>query len=238
MERLPAASLAARVAAFSPTSPLVVSVTEALACVPFKLSAELADSLRAYRVPAVVEGACSSPDRLQEAPFELLKALASCGCAAGGEEATLHRLAVLRHVCERLAEVCEAQWAGVYLRVRLPGSDVEALLKLAYIGAPSRALFPLTEEFAAHSNNSTVGLSGDAVVISDVQAMPADSPYYQCDGKVRSELCAPITCPNTGRVLGIVDVEAFEPGTFTPERVTAVLHCCAHLSLLLPSFSD
>ena len=38
MERLPAASLAARVAAFSPTSPLVVSVTEALACVPFKLS--------------------------------------------------------------------------------------------------------------------------------------------------------------------------------------------------------
>ena len=32
----------------------------------------------------------------------------------------------------------------------------------AYVGAPSRAEFPLTEEFARTSNNSTVGLSGKA----------------------------------------------------------------------------
>lgn len=238
MERLPASSLATRVAAFPSSSPLAVSVSEALASVPLELPAELADALRSYRVPAVVEGACSSPDRLQEAPFQLLDALASCRRAAGGEAATLRRLAALRGVCERLAAVCDAQWAGVYLRVRMPGASDDALLKLAYVGAPSRALFPLTHEFAAHSNNSTVGLSGDAVVIADVQALPSDSPYYRCDGRVRSELCAPIRCPHTGAALGIVDVEAFAPGTFTADRVDTVLHCCAQLALLLPTFTE
>jgi len=220
MLRLTSADIASRVAAFAGTP---VDVVAAAASVP-ALAPDEAASLSAYLVPEQAEGACAAPGRLQADPFNVLAALQ----AAGGEGG-VRRLAALRTVCAELARLCDAQWAGVYLRVRPPGCEDEALMKLAYVGAPSRALFPLTPEFAAHSNNSTVGLSGEAVVIRDVRALPPDSPYYTCDGRVRSELCAPI-CDGFGRVLGIVDVEAFEPDVFTPERVDAVLHCCAQLA--------
>jgi putative methionine-R-sulfoxide reductase with GAF domain len=224
MERLSSADIASRVAS---SQLLLLDIAAIAAAVPLHLSAADASSLGQYRVPEVRDGACSAPDRLQAEPFNIQAALEAAGGSCGLP--VLRRLYALRGVCARLAAACDAQWAGVYLRTRPAGSDEEALLKLAYVGAPSRALFPLTPQFAALSNNSTVGLTGEAVVIADVQALPSDSPYYSCDGRVRSEICAPI-CDCFGNVLGVVDVEAFAPGTFTPERVDLVLHCCAQLA--------
>jgi hypothetical protein len=59
-------------------------------------------------------------------------------------------------------------WFGVYQKRK--STDARShLLKLSYFGAPSRALFPLTPEFAAHSNNSSVGITGRARIISSVE---------------------------------------------------------------------
>ena len=37
--------------------------------------------------------------------------------------------------------------------------------------------------------------------------------YYECSGKVRSELCVPIVDPVAGTVLGIIDLESWEVST-------------------------
>jgi hypothetical protein len=50
------------------------------------------------------------------------------------------------------------------------------LMKLAYTGAPSRAYFPLTEEFAKSSNNSTVAMTGNTGIIQDVTKLADDVP--------------------------------------------------------------
>jgi len=63
------------------------------------------------------------------------------------------------------------------------------LVKEAYVGEPSRAEFPLTESFAERSNNSSVGLSGEAVLVEDVAEH--DGPYYECDDSVRSGSAVP-----------------------------------------------
>jgi L-methionine (R)-S-oxide reductase len=70
--------------------------------------------------------------------------------------------------------------------MHVEGTD-RALLKTAYVGDPSRALFPLNEEFAKNSNNSTVGLSGRWVVVQDVRSY--NGPYYECAQKACSIAC-------------------------------------------------
>ena len=50
-----------------------------------------------------------------------------------------------------------------FLAKRLAG------VKLAYVGRPSRAEFPLTRAFAEGSSNSTVGLTGRALYVDDLR---------------------------------------------------------------------
>jgi len=101
------------------------------------------------------------------------------------------------------------------------------LLKLAYVGRPSRAVFPLNELFHDISNNSWVAMEARPKLIQDVAAY--DGPYYACDGDVQSELCAPIVDPASGAVLGIIDAESFRKAHFTAERIAEVLQACADL---------
>jgi len=51
----------------------------------------------------------------------------------------------------------------------------EYLAKEAYVGSESRALFPLTEEFATQSSNSLVGLRGEAKVIEVILSLSIPS---------------------------------------------------------------
>lgn len=194
---------------------------------------------------------------------------AAAAPAAASPPPLLVRLWALREVMRALAGATGADWCGVYRAVPYhppspppptPGGaddngaaaepHASALVKEAYVGAPSRAYFPLTPAFAAHSNNSTVGLTGAAILLGDTRSLADDTPYYVCDGRVRAELCAPIFAPGAmagalggdpgegggaggdvapPRVIGIVDVEAFAAGHFTPGRVAAVLRVCAEL---------
>jgi putative methionine-R-sulfoxide reductase with GAF domain len=98
-------------------------------------------------------------------------------------------------------------------------------VKLSYVGRPSRAEFPLTREFAARSTNSTVGLTGRAVVIDDVaRHVEAGGGFYVCDEGVQSEACLPILAQDGGvaRVAGIVDAEAKPRGFFNGERLAVL----------------
>jgi L-methionine (R)-S-oxide reductase len=247
-----------------------VDLAAIIARTPTRLPLVDAASLASFRVPRVSEdGSCSLPDDLQPEPFQLLATLfgeqlpAPPAYAGAGVEAVeevalspaLRRLWVLQTAMAALAAATGAQWVGVYRRTANPVGEAagggpggyEVLAKEAYVGAPSRPFFPLTPEFASHSNNSTVGLSGEAVLIHDTRRM-GDTPYYTCDGKVRAELCAPIyaggippelpsgdvsaanvdSAPSSG-VIGILDAEAFAPRHFTRRRVGAVLDLCAQL---------
>ena len=192
-------------------------------------------SIFMYKVPKLTpDDTCSRA--LEPEPFDLHRALTGRAFEPATADTVLaQRLLKLGSVVRHIASCTSAEWVGIY---RVIPSDTIAypvlvgssstLVKEAYVGAPSRPFFPLTAEFAAKSNNSTVGLSGDAIVIQDTRCIDDDTPYYSCDGKVRSELCAPIR-NDSGKIIGIMDVEAFAPGFFTPERVSLILNMCSRL---------
>lgn len=100
-------------------------------------------------------------------------ALASPTCRAS------QRLWRLNRTVERLQAALGpgADWLGIY-RVIETGLGYKALLKEAYRGSISRGLFPLTEEFAKGSNNSTCAMTRRATIVSDTSALFEDQPYY------------------------------------------------------------
>ena len=119
-------------------------------------------SLYSYRVPLMTEdGVCSVVDEMAPVPYDLAAIL------GGRSEQTTRRLALLERLVERTQETTGADWVGIY-QCRANFAGVPVLVKVAYVGRPSRAEFPLTREFAERSTNSTVGLTARAVVIDDV----------------------------------------------------------------------
>ena len=109
------------------------------------------------------------------------------------------------------------------------------LVKVSYIGRPSRAEFPLTREFAERSTNATVGLTGHATVIDDVSKhVEAGGGFYVCDEGVQSEACLPILGGGGGEVAGIVDAEAKPKGFFGAERLAVVAALAIVAAAVLP----
>ncbi len=173
-------------------------------------------SLYAYPVPMLTEdGTCSVFDEMAPVPYDL-------GAILGGrsEQAT-RRLALLRRFVERARETTGADWVGIY-QVRSNPAGARVLVKLSYVGRPSRAEFPLNRAFAERSTNSTVGLTGRATVIEDVgKHVEAGGGFYVCDDGIQSEACVPIL-DEARQVAGIVDAEARPRGFFGAERLVVV----------------
>ena len=184
-------------------------------------------TLYRYPVPMLTEdGACSIVDQLAPVPYDLAAIL------GGQSEQTTRRLALLERLVERAQETTGADWVGIYQR--RTGAAGPVLVKLAYIGRPSRAEFPLTHEFAARSTNSTVGLTGRATVIDDVSKhVEAGGGFYVCDEGIQSEACVPIL-DERREVAGIVDVEAKPRGFFNGERLTVVAALAIVAAAVLP----
>jgi putative methionine-R-sulfoxide reductase with GAF domain len=182
------------------------------------------DSLYTYNVPMLTEdGTCSVVDQLAPVPYDLTSIL------GGRSEQTTRRLALMERLVERAQETTGAEWVGIYQRRRNGAGEV--LVKLSYVGRPSRAEFPLTREFAERSTNSTVGLTGRATVIDDVgKHVEAGGGFYVCDDGIQSEACVPIL-GEARDVLGIVDAEAKPRGFFGAERLAVV----AALALVAPT---
>jgi putative methionine-R-sulfoxide reductase with GAF domain len=183
------------------------------------------DSLYTYDVPVLTEdGACSVVDQLAPTPYDLTPIL------GGRSEQTTRRLALLERLVERAQETTGADWVGVYQRRRNAAGE-PVLVKLSYVGRPSRAEFPLTREFAERSTNSTVGLTGRATLIDDVgKHVEAGGGFYVCDDGIQSEACVPIL-DEAREVVGIVDAEAKPRGFFGAERAAVI----AALALVAPA---
>ena len=226
-----------------PTRVLTAEECEALtASAPSQLSAELslalsadspltadaASSLCSWQVPRETEGGACSSKPGDTVPFDALRGEYGASVAPTAPwSPRVQRLARLASVLRAANAAAACDWLGVYRVVERGG--VRTLQKEAYLGAASRAFFPLTPEFAAHSNNSQVGMSGAARLISDAHALGDDDAYYVCDGRVRSELCAPIFAGGAagGEVIGIVDAESFAAGHFDADAAAAaVLLAC------------
>ena len=173
------------------------------------------------------DGACSIVDQLAPVPYDL-------GAILGGRsEQTTRRLALMERLVERTQETTGADWVGIYQR-RVNPAGVPVLVKVAYVGRPSRAEFPLTTEFAQRSTNSTVGLTGRATVIDDVgKHVEAGGGFYVCDDGVQSEACVPIL-DSQRQVVGIVDAEAGPRGFFGAERLAVVAALAIVAAAVLP----
>jgi putative methionine-R-sulfoxide reductase with GAF domain len=119
-------------------------------------------------------------------------------------------------------------WIGVYKKHTHNKTGQEVLLKLSYFGNPSRAEFPLTEEFAKISNNSFVGINGQAVLINNLENF--EGPYYECDNNVQSEFCCPIL-NREGEIIGIIDTESFQKDFFNQEKILQISKVCFDLGI-------
>jgi len=207
---------------------VALAVADFLEAMSEKVPIGEASSLYAYPVPMLTEdGACSMPDELAPVPYDL-------GAILGGrsEQAT-RRLALLERLVERAQETTGCDWVGVYQRRSNP-AGLAVLVKLAYVGRPSRAEFPLTTAFAAGSSNSTVGLTGRALVIDDVKRhVEAGGGFYVCDGEVQSEACLPIL-DEARNVVGIVDAEAKPRSFFGPVRIATLAALAIVAAAVLP----
>jgi L-methionine (R)-S-oxide reductase len=184
------------------------------------LSDEEVKSLYSYPVPKMSpDGSCSIIEEAADKPYNLAETLGltSDFSRLKDYEQTI-RLWRLNEIVHKIYRLSGVNWFGIYRKVTNPKGEL-VLVKEAYEGLFSRAEFPLTKEFAKKSNNSTVGLSGKAIVIQDVAAHTG--AYYKCDGKVNSEFCAPILGPDD-EVIGIIDAEAFAANHYTQERLLQI----------------
>lgn len=181
-----------------------------------------------YQVPELGEGgACSLFGQLADEPYDLAATI-------GQSEVTAAALAQLTAVVQNYQQTNDSDWFGIYQKRQNPQGET-VLVKLAYFGAASRAEFPLTVEFAAISNNSTVGLTGKAKVINDVTAyLTAGGEYYTCDPKVLSEACLPLF-NGKGELAGIIDAEAFKRQAYHTEALIRLVAICLVLPGLLPA---
>lgn len=178
--------------------------------------------LWSYRIPEVSEdGSCSLVEQLQPEPFNLACHLYGIKKISASE--IPHNASVaqwrLNEIMGRLSELTQVDWLGVYSRFTHQAGADDGLVKLAYRGEPSRPIFPINEEFLAKSSNSLTAHHNRARVITDTRSKSNDTPYYECDHKVRSESCLPIIDPTTGRNLGIIDAESWKPAHANSDRV-------------------
>ncbi|EJI84318.1 hypothetical protein AEST_28640 [Alishewanella aestuarii B11] len=182
-----------------------------------------------YQVPELGEGgACSLFGVLAAEPYDLTAILG--GQTAANQEA-LARLSQITAFYQQQAGVA---WFGIYQARPNPAGEA-VLVKLSYFGAPSRAEFPLTPEFATISNNSSVGLSGKARVINSVASyLQQGGEYYTCDPKVQAEACLPLYA-QSGRILGIVDAEDFQAEVFDQRALALLVAVCLTIPDYLPA---
>ena len=193
-----------------------------------KVAIDDLDSIYTYPVPMMTEdGACSIVDQLAPMRYDLTAIL------GGRSEQTTRRLALLERLAERAQETTGADWVGIYRR-RENAFGIPVLVKVAYVGRPSRAEFPLTAEFAERSTNSTVGLTARSTVIDDVgKHVEAGGGFYVCDDGVQSEACVPIIGDDR-EVAGIVDAEAKPKAFFGADRLAVIAALAIVSAAVLP----
>jgi len=180
-----------------------------------KPQADRLAKLLSYRVPAMTPDGCTRLDgSLDPTPYDLGATLRIKSNDTDAPAAKLVTVAdtLIGHVTDDIS----INWLGLYQRRTVTDGN-QALVKIAYRGIESRAEFPLSEEFAKQSNNTAVGLNGEAVVINDIEKYLSaqGGPYYQCDMLVHSEACLPVYSTDFSRIIGIIDAESYDRNKFS-----------------------
>ncbi|MGI5308771.1 GAF domain-containing protein [Rheinheimera sp. WS51] len=185
-----------------------------------------------YPVPQLGEGgACSIFAVMQPEPYDL-KATLRVGTALSEATAST-ALSRLQAITNYYQQATGFDWFGIYQAVENLQAEA-VLVKLAYYGGPSRAEFPLNEQFAKYSNNSTVGLTGRAKIINHVaDYVAAGGEYYTCDPKVSAEACLPLF-DQSGKIVGIIDAEDFNNNVFTADAIALLVAICITVPQYLP----
>src|SRR3954469_25155005 len=117
------------------------AVRDLLEAMTEKVAVSDPSSLYSYSVPMLTQdGACSIVDELAPVPYDLAVIL------GGRTEQTTRRLALLERLVERVQETTGSDWVGIYQKRTNP-AGIPVLVKVSYVGRPSRAEFPLTREF-------------------------------------------------------------------------------------------
>jgi putative methionine-R-sulfoxide reductase with GAF domain len=191
------------------------------------------NSLFIYRIPTVSkDGTCSNIAKLSVRPFNLAvdayhMDISTSSALSNDQLLRQHpvtvRLSLLNRIVGEIRRITDADWIGLYRVVLADNSP--SLLKEAYFGEPSRPLFPLTDEFARKSTNSWVGLTGNVRIISNTRQREDGVSYYECSGKVQSELCVPVLrrlSEHQYQVIGIIDLESWNLNHFSPRLVLEV----------------
>jgi putative methionine-R-sulfoxide reductase with GAF domain/thiol-disulfide isomerase/thioredoxin len=206
-----------------------------------------------YRVPMISEdGSCSIADTLSKTPFNLAidaYKLAPFDLSYLQGHFMTSRLQMLNALVLRIYELTNgADWIGIYKIVDVEGTPT--LLKESYRGEPSRPLFPVTATFAQKSTNSWVALTGNVRSIPNTRAREEGVSYYECSGKVRSELCLPILRPKPSssidgssannlnslsdiafETVGIIDIESWNENHFSPSMIIELMQICLDLGI-------
>ena len=128
---------------------------------------------------------------------------------------------------KQLAEVVRSlgsyRWTGVYD----VGNEMVFIIAYSGPGLPAYPTFPVTQ-----------GLTGAAirekatVLVGDVQT---DQRYLTAFGSTLSEIIVPILNPQSGRVIGTIDVESERANAFSPSDQQLLEECGqAALPLWIP----
>jgi putative methionine-R-sulfoxide reductase with GAF domain len=183
------------------------------------LSKKEIEKLYIYDIPKIsADGSCSILEEKNEKPYNLAETF---GLSYDLEELVRHpqtiRLWRLQQIVKKLFTETETNWLGIYRKIKNIKREL-VLIKESYQGIMSRPEFPLTKNFAKKSNNSTVGLTGKAIILQDI--FFHKGPYYKCDGNVQSEFCLPIISKKN--ILGIIDAESFQKNFYTNARILQI----------------
>ena len=125
-----------------------------------------------------------------------------------------------KQLAEAVRSLGNYRWTGVYD----VGDEMVSIIAYSGPGAPAYPTFPVTW-----------GLTGAAirekatVLVGDVQTDPR---YLTAFGSTLSEIIVPIVDPQSGKVLGTIDVESERANAFSPSD-QQLLEACARAALPL-----
>lgn len=125
-----------------------------------------------------------------------------------------------KQLAEAVRSLGNYRWTGVYD----VGNEVVSIIAYSGPGAPAYPSFAITE-----------GLTGAAirakatVLVGDVQGDPR---YLTAFGSTRSEIIVPIVNPESGKVVGTIDVESERANEFSA-RDQQLLEQCGRAALPL-----
>jgi putative methionine-R-sulfoxide reductase with GAF domain len=128
-----------------------------------------------------------------------------------------------KQLAEAVRSLGNYRWTGVYD----VGDETVSIIAYSGPGAPAYPTFPVNR-----------GLTGEAirekatVLVGDVQTDPR---YLTAFGSTLSEIIVPIVDPQSGKVIGTIDVESERANAFSPSDQQLLEECArAALPLWMP----